>query len=408
MAPLDFQKQYNKYKDIIVEEIIQEFGEEYRDIIKERINSHVIILQSNPLDDYTYACKHHEKIKFTDRLIIKERYRKLEHIKEKARNDLMHEFQWSIMAFFKIDENIIFSNNPQNLVSLFGNENFDASYIDSYSFDSMNLLNREDIPSTIKENILRDQSILRESLEKYGISIDDDFISQVDNFIDKRNLEKEGYYYRILNSNFIYNKELSKYLPKDARALFRISFYQNAHRSIIIKNGKEEIKYVFCPIIKLINLNLKGLDICFIHELVHTIQREPVDTIGEIVVQKAAINITNRLHNNEIFLFDNPDDYKIMGECGYEPFFPVIEPILSNYYDSILKNTLINSNFSSLGEVFGESWDKFLLELENLFLDFKKINMKTQEGFIWQADLSRINQYMQEIGTFYNRGGKHV
>lgn len=93
MDLLNFQEQYDKYKDIIVDEIIQEFGEKDRAAIIEGINSHTIIFQSNPLDDYTYACKHRDKIKFTDRFIIKERHRKLEQIKKKARNDLMHEFQ---------------------------------------------------------------------------------------------------------------------------------------------------------------------------------------------------------------------------------------------------------------------------------------------------------------------------
>lgn len=142
----------------------------------------------------------------------------------------MHEFQWIIKTFFKIDENIIFSNNSLNLVSLFGNDNFDASYIDSYSSDSMNLLSRKDTPSIIKENILDDQKIIRESLKEYGITIDDDFISQVDDFIDKRELEKSGYYYKILKSDFCYNKELTKYLPvSDAEMLYRISFYQKPH-----------------------------------------------------------------------------------------------------------------------------------------------------------------------------------
>lgn len=409
MAPLNFQKQFSKYKDILMEEIIQEFGEEYRNDIIERINNHGIILQSNPLDDYTYLCKHADKIKFTDRFIIKERHRKLERIKEKARNDLMHEFQWMIKVFFKIDENIIFGKDSNELVSLFGNENFDTSYIDSYNSDSMNLLNREDTPQIVKENILNDQRILKESLEKYGIIIDEDFISQVDDFIDKRKLEKDGYYRKILKSNSSYNKELSQYLSVvNPAILFYISFFQFSHRNTISIKNQTTIEYVFCPIIRLINQNLKGLDIAFIHELVHTVAKEKrVSIINEVIVQKAAINITRRLHENGIFIFDNPDDYRIENECTYESLFPIIEPILSNY-DDILKDTLINGSLYSLSEVFGESWNNFLTELENLFSTLLNMDMRSKEHYTWQTDLSNINRYMAEMNDFYHRGGKHV
>lgn len=409
MAALDFQKQFSKYKDILMEEIIQEFGEEYRDIIIERINSHVIILQSNPLDDYTYLCKHADKIKFTDRFIIKERHRKLERIKKKIRNDLMHEFLWMIKVLFKIDENIIFGKDSNELVSLFGNENFDTSYVDSYNSVNMNLLNRIDTPEIVKENIFNDQRILKEGLEKYGIIIDEDFISQVDNFIDKRNLEKGEYYRRILKSNSSYNKELSQYLSVvNPAILFRISFYQSPHRDTVLIKNQIAMEYVFCPITRLINLNLKGLDIVIIHELVHTVAKEKRHSImNEVIVQKAAINITRRLHDKGIFMFDNPDDYRIGDECGYELLFPIIEPILSNY-DDILKGTLINGSFYSLDEVFGESWNNFLMELENLLSNFQNMYMRSKEHYTWQTDLSNLKRYMSEMDDFYHRGGKHV
>lgn len=409
MSPLNFQKQYDKYKDILIEEIIQEFGEEYRDVIIERINSHIIILQSNPLDDYTYLCKHDDKIKFTDRFIIKERYRKLKKIKEKARNELMDEFKWFIAAFFEIDKNILDQQDSNELVSLFGNENFDVSYIDSYNSDSMSLLNGEDTPQVVKKYILNDQRMLREKLAEYGITINDSFINQVDQFIEKRKLEKDGYYRRILSSNFSYNKELSQYLStKNSEVLFYASFYENPCRSEFVMPDGQVIKFIFCSVVKYINQNIKSLDIRFIHELVHTVAQDGRNSIiNEIVVQKSAINITRRLHEKGIFLFDDPNDYKIEGECGYEVLFPVVEPILLNYYD-ILKETLINGSFYSSDEVFGESWNKFLAELESLFYVLQNMDMRIKEHCTWQPDFSNINRYMEEMDAFYHRGGKHV
>lgn len=86
----------------------------------------------------------------------------------------------------------------------------------------------------------------------------------------------------------------------------------------------------------------------FIHELVHAIEkRNSPNIINEVVTQKAAINITRRLHDNGIFLFDNPIDYQIEGTTKYEALFPIIEPILTNYF-YILKDAHINGSFNLL------------------------------------------------------------
>lgn len=407
MSPLNYQKQYSKYKNIIIEEIIQEFGEQYRSDAIERINSHNIILQSNPSDDYIYLCNHDENIKSIDRFTIKERYKKLQKIKEKARNELMDEFKWFIAAFFGIDKNILDQKDSKEFVSLFGNENFDESYIDSYSSKSMSLLDRYDTPRVVEKSILNDQRILEEKLAEFGICIDEEFIEKVDGFIEKRQLEKDGYYRRILSSSFSYNKELSWMMKsKDPDHLFYASFYPTPNRAVCITSSKKIRKHVFYPVIRRINSGSKVLDTSFIHELVHTVEKdEKYSIIDEITVQKAAINITRRLHENGIFIFDDKEQCLIEGGMHYEALFPVIEPILLKYYD-VLKETLINGSFYSLDEVFGESWNKFLNELENIYATYMEIVQKAT-GFDWNVN-SNINEYMEEMIEFYNRGGKHV
>lgn len=340
--------------------------------------------------------------------MIKERYRKLQKIKEKSRNELMDEFKWFISVFFKIDKNVLDKKDSEELLSLFTNQNFDESYIDSYNSHNMNLLNRTDTPEVIKESVLNDQRILKEQLEKFGIIIDENFLHQVDGFIEKRKLEKEGYYRRILQSDFSYNRELYELMQEtDPGILFYMSFYQEPNRGIFTLSGGKKIKYIFYPVVRQINQNFKALDTTFVHEIVHTIEKEgKYSIIDEIIVQKAAINITKRLHENGIFIFDNKEDYLIEGNCKYEALFPLIDPILLNYYD-LLKNTLINGSFYSLNEVFGESWNKFLQELEMIYATYQDISSRNQK-FTWETNLSNLNKYMEEMSEFYQKGGKHV
>ncbi|MDE5586890.1 MAG: hypothetical protein K2I72_00795, partial [Bacilli bacterium] len=345
---------------------------------------------------------------------IKERYKKLEKIKEKSRNELMDEFKWFIAAFFEIDKNMLDQKDSKEFVSLFGNQNFDESYIDSYSSKSMSLLDRYDTPRVVEKSILNDQRIVEEKLSEFGIDIgididEEKFIEKVDGFIEKRQVEKEDYYRRILSSNFSYNRELSKCLStKNSVILFNASFYKNPNRSWYIMSDGQKINFVFYPIVRMVNQNSKTLDADFIHELVHTVAKDgEYSIINEIVVQKAAINITKRLHENGIFIFDDKEQCLIEGQSRYEALFSVIEPILSNYYD-VLKEILINGSFYSLDEVFGESWDKFLAELENIFANYEKMAKTALEGFNWNTNLSYLNGYMREIIEFYNKGGKHV
>lgn len=105
-------------------------------------------------------------------------------------------------------------------------------------------------------------------------------------------------------------------------------------------------------------------------------------------------------------IFDNKEDYLIEGNCMYEVLFPLIEPILLNYYD-LLKDTLINGSFYSLNEVFGESWDKFLKELEMVYATYQDISLRNQKC-TWETDLSNLDKYMEEMSEFYQKGGKHV
>lgn len=193
----------------------------------------------------------------------------------------------------------------------------------------------------------------------------------------------------------------------DPGILFYMSFYQKPNRGIFPLSGGKKLKYIFYPVVRQINQNFKALDTTFIHEIVHTIEKEgKYSIIDEIIVQKAAMNITKRLHENGIFIFDNKEDYLIEGNCMYEVLFPLIEPILLNYYD-LLKDTLINGSFYSLNEAFGESWNKFLQELEMIYATYQDISSRNQK-FTWETNLSNLNKYMEEMSEFYQKGGKHV
>lgn len=289
-----------------------------------------------------------------------------------------------IVEHFFIKEEIVYDKNNEELINLFTDENLNASYIDSYSENSMSLLTNKNCPKSLKENILSDQRILKEKLESYGIEWTQYKESQVDNFIRYRTDQIGYYYYEILAQNSAYKRELSASIKSSSiQALYCISLNDSPIRGKI-KIDEKEISYIFFPIARYLNSGIKGMDVALIHELIHTFCKYPEKNtaiINEVLTEKLAITITKRLHNKNIFIFDDPNDYVIEGECVYERLFPFIEGIYTNF-SSLLKEGLLNDDYSKLEELLQSTWPHTIELLNLAYEKIIKIKLSVHRGDI--------------------------
>lgn len=126
---------------------------------------------------------------------------------------------------------------------------------------------------------------------------------------------------------------------------------------------------------------------------------------NEIRVQKLAINITQQLHDMNVYIYDEPNDFKLCGESGYEYFFPLVGDFIEKY-ELILSRCAIDNDFDSLIDVFGPSFIDFYNKLNDIFYDFIQYflntgNLKTQKD-------EQIDILKKEMDKYFKNRAFHT
>lgn len=138
----------------------------------------------------------------------------------------------------------------------------------------------------------------------------------------------------------------------------------------------------------------KYVDVSLIHEINHVIELSLLDynegkaiyksgfsilndfddsisyeLFNEYINQRIAIEITEEMHNDNVYLFDNSNLSRTRGSTSYEQVSEVADYFFETFKDVILKSRLEN-NLNSLFEIISE--EKFN-QLNNIILEFNNI-----------------------------------
>lgn len=398
-----YEKRFENLKPFIIEEFVTEFGEKNRKIINDGINKTIFVLSSTPEEDYKWMSSTKEEISNLEKLKIRTRFINFRNIKLKQKNLLMPTFKQMIEYYFhiRIPKEIF-----KDVIYLFSKGDFSNSWIDFFSKTNQNLIENENTPIKLRKDLLRKQKYALNKLKAVGIDLSRVEQENIDEFLKQRHLVQETFYKRILESNSLYTNSLRKKINlTDAFCLYNISYYQATHFGRFNIKGNV-VKYVYCPINrKKLNEEEEGLDIDLIHETVHSIQKEiSTDFINEINVQNHAMNITERLHQKGIYLFDNPKNCKVRDTCVYESFIPPIDSFLKEQND-ILIDALIEGDYSNLTEVYGEDWLLFTSTLQNWWQQLFEY-MNAGDEFDMIIDNRNLNQYMKNMNAYYQKNKK--
>jgi len=70
----NLEENFIKYKDVIIELLVECYGEKYRNIILYKMNNIFMDFSSIPTDDYEYLLLHEKEINFRDKVMIKLNY----------------------------------------------------------------------------------------------------------------------------------------------------------------------------------------------------------------------------------------------------------------------------------------------------------------------------------------------
>ena len=418
MNELDFYHQFLKYKDIIIDEIVAEFGEKYEDVIRKRISGYKFFFDSDPDENNIYMNNPNNNLNINNKISIKLKYLQFQTIKKYARKEALKYLKDFITMYFpSISTKKLNGVDNDIIISLFIDDNFNESIIDSLSTENASLLASSDTPNTIKENLIDDKKMLISTLKDFNISFDvydKTLQDRVDKFITSRKQCRELYLRIVLTSDIDYVKKMSDVLgTKEYQSLYYISYYKYTHNGRIQIEDKK-VKYIFYPIIREKNNGLKTADVNLVHEMIHCVQSKYMnDIIDEIDVQRRAIIITNRLHEKGIFIFDNPKNYVVSGEALYEILFPLAKDFIERY-DDIFKDALINSSYSKLTLFFGDSWNKYVEEMKKTFEKICNYAIhNNHHQFEYKLNYDKVNNLINEMDEYYqsnieSRGKRHV
>lgn len=370
---------FNKCKPILLELLISYYGEEHRNKITERFNSIYFDFSSTPDEDYKYALSHN----LSDFEQIKKRFEDYERIKNKAKKI----YRKLILKY--IYKNFIQSYNipkdKENLfISLFFDDEFNTGYIDSFSSESIELVNNPHTPIIVKQSIVDEQKRFMEISSELKLHYKNISLDLINKFINFRNIVQSAYEtYIIKNSEFgkkIYKTIKREFNLKISPADITTFAFNEEPQFIALEDYHfNNCRYIKYPITAIINCTSYGIDISIIHELIHAIENDGKNVgiriykdsnlnnvANEIRTEKIAKKLTKKLHEKGIFIYDNPEDYQYEETSCYEWLFGFCSNFFEQF-ESFISNLAINGTPFKLDEQFGESWKTYSKHLDNIY-----------------------------------------
>lgn len=171
----------------------------------------------------------------------------------------------------------------------------------------------------------------------------------------------------------------------------------------------------------------KNMDVFFIHELNHCIElcllehnngksiykcgfeviKDDEDEVrdyeqfSEIINHIIAMEITDLMHKDNIYIFDNPNISKIKGCTSYEHQQFIVEPLWKNYRKKIIESR-VNQNLNSIFESIGRENFEHLNTLVNEYtkLPFYSLIGDLREKKTTDLTIKRDNIINETIETY--------
>ena len=423
--PINIKDSFNRNEIFIINILIEYYGREYSEIIKERLENVFFDFSSTPEEDYKFLKSHENQINNVSKIIIKERYKNYKRIQNESRKLVIKQLLECIQDLLLECnlENIDIGN--EKFLSLFMDNNFNSGCIDAFSSKSITLLNKYDAVDSLKESILNDQNEFRKNMEVLGINLNNLNEKNVDSFIKyRKEIQKIYKDSVILKSRYGKNmfKEIKKRFaielsPEELNTIFLRNFPSSMY--IYSKKHNDYNQIIKIPLIYLINIGKKALDVTILHEVIHKIEtdknyvgisihddRNTNNIINEIRTQYLALKFTKQLHEEGIFIYDNPDDYNIEKECAYEVLFPLTQNFIDEYED-IISDCAINNTPNKLYEYFGEDWKEFSEQIDYIYYEHMKYYSGTNSiPYIYSND--KITKLISSMASFKRQVIKHV
>ena len=273
---VDINDNFNKNRNFIIDILINYYGHEYADIIRKRLDNVFFDFSSTPEEDYNFSRAHGNQINESSKLLINLRYKEFKKVQNESRSANLKALIEYIKIKLQIDNFDIVNIESETFLSLFTDNNFNSGFIDAFSSKSIELLNDPSIPKSMKENIIHDQEEFKRIINSLGIKLENLSTNDVDELIEYRKKLQTIYKNSIIQKSK-YGKNMFKEIRKKfgveltPENLSAIALLENAWAGYICVKNENGIAYhqiIKIPLLHLMNLGVKGLDVNIIHELI--------------------------------------------------------------------------------------------------------------------------------------------
>lgn len=379
-------KKLDNYKSLLIDVFSSYYGEKYHDKIKEAIDDTCYNFSSLPQEEFKYASLHKDEMSKKDFQRIKINYEifKIRYNRVKKRYNNM--LKKKICSILEIKESSIKKEDENKFLSLFKDDDFNLTYISYFHSNAMKMLDKEEILETIKESILNDQKKFEEIANELKINfyLTDSRIEKIKHYVLLAKDEIMDFIARKTNYGKSIATEFYKKFEEHIDYNILCAIVSATHPVAgIFKINYKEYHYIGIPFSSLANKGNDCLDVQLIHELIHRIEAngrkagiegydKQCEIANEIRTQKNAIKITKKLHENNIYVFDDPDKYSIEHSSIYEDLFPLTFDFFDKYEKIINEIAIIGKN--DMCDYFGTSWLDYSELLKKAVSNIAKYN----------------------------------
>ena len=414
---------FEKSKDIIIKLLINYYGVEYADVIRERLKNVMFDFSSTPEQEYAFLKEHKDELSELSKIIIKLKYMDHKKVQNKARAKGFEEYIEYIRSRLGIeskDKNLFLK---KEFLELFSDPNFNSGLIDAFSSRSESLLQDPSVSIVLKEGILHDREEFHKRLASLEVKPDSLETKYIDNLIQNRQRIQIKYKNRVAEKSKFgrekyeeFKKEFGIELPP--QSLSQFIFIENGWAGSI-NTADSQYEYIQIPLLLLKNIGSKTIDVSIIHEMIHKIEtngnivgisihdeKETNKIVNETRTQSIALKLARELHSMGIFMYDNPKGYRLEGEATYEALFPLIKDFLDEN-EAVLSDIAINTTPQELHNYFGNNWDEFSETVNKLYYDAMHLFSRNHSLPIIKDNI-RIKELIATMNSYKERSVKNV
>ena len=399
---LNPNKRFLEYQDYLIDLIASSYHKSFKDIVATRIKDAFYFFDSTP--DATYEALY----KLDSSLDVLKDYKYILDEYNSKGEELRKEIDDYTLRYLKellnINDDVISKNKDVILGLRF--DAFSKKYKTYLTYDN-----------EIKELLLELQQDYLDTCKMIGIDplLDEERIEDCLTFLDRQE--------KVLERNVIKNTFFGKDILKRLGNIGELGFYKRVLIARDLIYFEDDFDYDVTAITSLCKISKgysktilsfpllkkyldRGLDINFLHELVHVsemsdnlcsiVTEEDYRIFNEFRTQDKARYLLKRLRKDNVYIFDQDGSDDTLNNSAYDLYLPLVNPLLDNYRE-LFDYSAINNNLSLINEKLGkDNFKEYCIFLTSLYED--NFNMYGQS--FDRDTISKNNDLVNKMKTY--------